>query len=54
MITKLFIALVIFLTMLGALMIYYEYSAIKKYYPEMSFTDFIFLGDKIRITPEMK
>ena len=30
---------------------YYEYTLILKYFPDMSFWDYCFLGDKVRITP---
>jgi hypothetical protein len=30
---------------------YYEYTLVLKYFPNMSFWDYFFLQDKIRITP---
>lgn len=51
---RLFIPMVIFLTLCGAAVAYSEYAAVKKYYPEISFTDYLFIGDKLRITPEMR
>jgi hypothetical protein len=29
-----------------------EFEAIKKHYPDMTFIEYILIGDKIRITPE--
>lgn len=37
---------------LGALSYYYEYQAVKKYYPKISFVDYVILSDKLRITPD--
>ena len=28
-----------------------EYEAVKKFYPDLTFWDYIILGDKLRITP---
>jgi len=28
-----------------------EYKAIKKYYPDLSFSEYLILNDKLRITP---
>jgi len=30
---------------------YYEYTCVKKYYPNMTITEYFILSDKIRITP---
>lgn len=37
------------LIVLGSVLDYFEYQAVKKHFPEMTYSEFIFLGDKIII-----
>jgi hypothetical protein len=44
---------IIVIILLGAIIAYqyYEYTLVLKYFPDMSFWDYCFLRNKIRITP---
>lgn len=51
MIDKFMTLLIIVFILLGAVSVFFEYRAAEKYFPGMTVQEFIFLGDKIRITP---
>jgi predicted membrane protein len=47
-----FYGLLLFLALvLGYLYTQAEYEAVKKFYPDLTFWDYVILGDKLRITP---
>jgi hypothetical protein len=46
------IILVCIFVLMGSAWIYCEYSIAKKYYPEITFMDYVFIGDKLKITPD--
>jgi predicted membrane protein len=49
-----FYGLLLFLALVfGYLYTQAEYEAVKKFYPDLTFWDYVILGDKLRITPKL-
>lgn len=46
-----FIAFMIIVIALCAFTEYHKFESIKKYYPNITYNEYIFLGDKLRIIP---
>lgn len=46
-----FIIFIIVALIIGASYEYHKFQAIKKYYPDLTYTEYLWLEDKLRITP---
>lgn len=51
MLKTIFAMIVMVFILIGYLFFIAEYEAIKKYYPDMTFMEYILINDKLRITP---
>lgn len=48
----LYFIIVLFIIMIATGIFYIQYKAVLKYYPDISFIEYVILCNKIRITPE--